>query len=216
LGEGVRPGRGAGAWPRVQTVRPGEADGELGRRSSSDGERRRGLSLWQARAGRAREREGKLGEREKELGPVLFIETGEEGEREGGSNDADVLQTPLMAASIGERTWVSGGEERASFSGLGEADGRGPGHERPGRGHGRGRGVGDRAHGTQHAARAARARAERRRGEGEEGGRRERGRGGAHLAVREGGIGGAAGWALVGWFRPAARLRFFSFLFFSI
>jgi hypothetical protein len=48
---------------------------------------------------------------------------------------------------------VSGGEERASFSGLGEADGRGPGHERPGRGHGRGRGVGDLAHGTQHARR---------------------------------------------------------------
>jgi hypothetical protein len=70
--------------------------------------------------------------------------------------------------------------------------------------------------GAWHAARAARARAERRRGEGEEGGRREMGRGGAHLAVREGGIGGAAGWALVGWFRPAARLRFFSFLFFSI
>jgi hypothetical protein len=131
---------------------------------------------------REREREGKLEEGEKDLGPVLFIERGGGGEREGGSNDVDVLQTPLMVASMGERTWGSGGEEETVVSGSGEASGRG-------------------------AARAhARARATRRRRLG--GRRRERGhKWGPPISER--GY-GACGWALSGpvW---AARVRFFLF-----
>jgi hypothetical protein len=74
---------------------------------------------------REREREGKLEEGEKDLGPVLFIERGGGGEREGGSNDVDVLQTPLMVASMGERTRARRDRKQASVSGLGRQMGTG-------------------------------------------------------------------------------------------
>jgi hypothetical protein len=79
-----------------------------------------------------------------------------------------------MAASIGERTWGSGGEERASVSGLGDAGGQDA------------VAVGVRV--ARCMARSARgAGASRAAARGKRGGRRrERGCGGSHLVVREG------------------------------
>jgi hypothetical protein len=95
-GEGSSAGQGADGASEVRTVRPGhyagvDDDGRSGHgkgatERSSGG--RRGRDRRRAREQGEREGERELGEEEKELGPVLFIERRGEGEREGGSNSA--------------------------------------------------------------------------------------------------------------------------------
>jgi hypothetical protein len=83
---GARPGRGAGARSRGADGGTGTDGGAW--RSSSDDERRRGAwSTASSGMGRVREREGKLGEGERE-GAWPFIERGEERESHRGRGRA--------------------------------------------------------------------------------------------------------------------------------
>jgi hypothetical protein len=90
-GGGARPSRGAGGsvegrgrGTTLGTDGPaGEADGERGRRSSSDDERRRGHGRQRARVWGEREIERELGEGERE-GAQPFIERGEERDSRRG------------------------------------------------------------------------------------------------------------------------------------
>jgi hypothetical protein len=126
---------------------------------------------------RERERESSGRERGRKSGRfyrALGERRGRAGERNGRPS------TPSMAATINgairERTCGMGRENGRSFlawgGGQARADIRTEARAV------RGRGAGGRAHDMQRDAGAC---AERRRGKGEERGRRERGRGGAHL-----------------------------------
>jgi hypothetical protein len=139
-GEGSSAGQGADGASKVRTVRPGHCAGvDDGGRSghgkgaaerSSGGRRGHGRRRARERGEREGEREFKEGE--KQLEPVLFIERGGEGEREGGSNGAGDfkrhqwrLQAPSMSASMGRGRGGVGEGRRWQFSARGEKGSQG-------------------------------------------------------------------------------------------